>query len=151
MSNNKYLTRSVEDFLKIPHPIYIHILKERKTKRDVYERILNHFHFRINEKQKMIILGHLGAILKRYDAKLVYNCFVNRIDELKGVSVVPMLKYIEQDSLDYLKTLNKRLEEKNINVIYNNSSDIRFTNNPFCNKELYNSNVKSTFKLGFGE
>ena len=151
MSNNKYLTRSVEDFLKIPHPIYIHILKERKTKRDVYERILNHFHFRINEKQKMIILGRLGAILKRYDATLVYNCFVNRIDELKGVSVVPMLKYIEQDSLDYLKTLNKRLEEKNINVIYNNSSDIRFTNNPFCNKELYNKNLKSKFKLGFGE
>ena len=151
MSKNKYLKRSVEDFLKIPYPIYIHILKERKSKMDVYERILNHFHFRINEKQKMIILGHLGAMLKRYDPTLVYNCFVERIYELKGVSVVPMLKHIEQDSLNYIEILNKRLQEKNINVVYDDNSDTIFTNNPFYNNELYDGNVKSPFKVGFGE
>lgn len=131
MSKNKYLKRSVEDFLKIDLMGYIHIVGYRKTKRDVYERVLNHFHFRINEKQKMIILGHLGAMLRRYDATLVYHCFVKRIDELKGVSVVPMLANIEYDSVKYIEEINKKLEEKNILKSLDNSENIKLSKNPF--------------------
>lgn len=151
MSRNKYLTRSIEDFLKIDLMGYIHVVGYRKTKRDVYERVLNHFHFRINEKQKKIILGHLGAMLRRYDATLVYHCFVKRIYELKGVSVVPMLSNIEYDSIKYIEEINQKLEEKNVHKGYDNSENIKLYKNPFCDGELYNGNVKSTFKFGFGE
>ena len=151
MSKNKYLTRSIEDFLKIDFRGYMYVVGDKKTKRDVYERILNHFHFRINEKQKMIILGHLGAMLRRYDATLVYHCFVKRIYELKGVSVVPMLQHIEQDSLEYIEEINRKLKENEIDNSPYDGKDIRLYNNPFRDGELYNGNVNSTWQFGFGE
>ncbi|WP_343344874.1 hypothetical protein [Terrisporobacter petrolearius] len=151
MSKNKYLTRSVEDFLKIDLMGYIHVVGCRKSKRDVYERILNHFYFRINEKQRMIILGHLGAMLKRYDATLVYHCFVIRIYELKSVSVVPMLKHIEYDSVKYIEEINKKLEEKNIHKCCDKIEYTSLSKNTFRDGELYNGNVKYPFKFGFGE
>ena len=122
----------------------------RKTKRDVYERVLTHFYFRINEKQKMIVLGHLGAMLRRYDATLVYHCFLKRINELKGVSVVPMLANIEYDSLGYVEEINKKLQEKNIHKCCDKIENTSLSKNPFGDGELYNDNVKSTFKYGFG-
>ena len=151
MSKNKYLTRSVEDFFKIDLMGYIHVVGDRKTKRDVYDRVLNHFHFKINEKQKLIILGHLGAMLRRYDATLVYHCFVKRINELKGVSVVPMLANIEYDSVEYIEEINKKLEEQNIHKCCDKIENTSLSKNPFGYGELYNDNVKSIFKYGFGQ
>ena len=154
MCKNKYLTRSIEDRLEISQEGYMYVLKHRKSSSRVYERVLRHFHFRINKKQKEIILGHLGAMLKRYDATLVYHCFIKRIGELKGVSIVPMLANIEYDSVRYVDDINKQLKDMgkygSISTGGNSKSNV-FNVNPFANEEYHNNNYKSIWKVGFGE
>lgn len=152
MSKNKYLKRSIEDRLEISQEGYIYVLKYRESPASVYERVLKHFHFRINKKQKEIILGHLGAMLKRYDATLVYNCFVSRIDELKGVSVVPMLKHIEYDSVKYVENIDKQLKamDRYGSLSTRSSNDSIYSFNPFLD-EYHNNNYRSNWKVGFGE
>lgn len=90
-------------------------------------------------------------MLRRYDETLVYHCFIKRINELNGVSVVPMLANIEYDSVEYVEKINKKLEEKNIYKCCDKIENTSLSKNPFWDRKLYNDNVKSIFKYGFGE